>query len=42
MNLLAADGVRPVSGDVVAMMHERLTPIVMDDAYRASHGAANP
>lgn len=44
MNLLAADGVRPVSGDVVAVMHGKATPIVMDDAaYRTRHsGAANP
>ena len=44
MNLLSADGVRPVVGDVVAIMHGKATPIVMDDAaYRArSNGAANP
>ena len=44
MNLLAADGVRPVRGDVVAVMHGKATPIVMDDtAYRARNsGAANP
>ena len=36
MNLLAADGIRPVRGDVVAVMHGKATPIVMDDtAYRA-------
>ena len=44
MNLLAADGVRPVSGGVVAVMHGKATSIVMDaSAYRARHnGAANP
>ena len=44
MNLLAADGIRPVAGDVVAVMHGKATPIVMDDtAYRArNNGAANP
>lgn len=44
MNLLAADGIRPVAGDVVALMHGKATPIVMDDsAYRArNNGAANP
>jgi intracellular sulfur oxidation DsrE/DsrF family protein len=44
MNLLAADGVRPVRGDVVAVMHGKATQIVMDDsAYRArNNGAANP
>ena len=44
MNLLAADGVRPVFGDVVTVMHGKATPIVMDDAaYRTRHnGAANP
>lgn len=44
INLLAADGVWPLPGDVVAVMHGKATPIVMDDAaYRADHnGAANP
>ena len=44
MNLLAADGVQPVPGDVVAVMHGKATPIVMDEAaYRArNNGAANP
>ncbi|MBC7378230.1 MAG: DsrE family protein [Burkholderiaceae bacterium] len=44
MNLLAADGVRPVRGDVVAVMHGKATMIVMDEAaYRArNNGAANP
>ena len=44
MNLLATDGIRPVRGDVVAVMHGKATPIVMDDtAYRArNNGAANP
>jgi len=44
MNLLAADGIRPVAGDVVAVMHGKATPIVMDDAaYRArNNGASNP
>ena len=44
MNLLAADGIRPIAGDVVAVMHGKATPIVMDDAaYRARNdGAANP
>lgn len=44
MNLLAADGVRPSAGDVVAVMHGKATPIVMEAAaYRArNNGAANP
>ena len=44
MNLLAADRIRPIAGDVVAVMHGKATPIVMDDtAYRArNNGAANP
>ena len=44
MNLLAADGIRPVRGDVVAVMHGKATPIVMDNnAYRThNNGAANP
>ena len=44
MNLLAADGVQPVPGDVVAVIHGKATPIVMDEAaYRArNNGAANP
>ena len=44
MNLLAADGIRPVAGDVVAVMHGKATPIVMNDAaYRArNNGASNP
>lgn len=44
MNLLAADSIRPIAGDVVAVMHGKATPIVMDDAaYRArNNGAANP
>lgn len=44
MNLLAADGVRPIAGDVVAVMHGKATPIVMDAAaYRARYnGSANP
>jgi intracellular sulfur oxidation DsrE/DsrF family protein len=44
MNLLASDGIRPVRGDVVAVMHGKATPIVMDNAaYRASNNAAaNP
>jgi intracellular sulfur oxidation DsrE/DsrF family protein len=44
MNLLAADGVRPIAGDVVAVMHGKATPIVMSaDAYSArNNGLANP
>jgi intracellular sulfur oxidation DsrE/DsrF family protein len=44
MNPLASDGIRPVRGDVVAVMHGKATPIVMDNAaYRASNNAAaNP
>jgi len=44
MNLLAADGVWPIAGDVVAVMHGKATPIVIDAAaYRArNNGAANP
>ena len=44
MNLLAADGVQPVPGDVVAVIHGKATPIVMDEAaYRTrNNGIANP
>ena len=44
INLLAADGVRPLPGDVVAVVYGKATPIVVDDAvYRVGHnGAANP
>ncbi|MEP6558442.1 MAG: DsrE family protein [Burkholderiales bacterium] len=44
MNLLAADGVRPKSGDVVAVVHGGATPIVMSDAaFKArSAGSENP
>jgi hypothetical protein len=42
MNLLAADGVRPVSGDVVAVMHDSGLDRDGRRHYRASHnGAAN-
>lgn len=44
MNLLAAGGVRPLAGDVVAVMHGKATLVVMDaDAYRArNNGTMNP
>jgi intracellular sulfur oxidation DsrE/DsrF family protein len=43
LNLLAADGVRPRRGDVVAIVHGAATPLVMsNEAYRAKHGAPNP
>ena len=43
LNLLAADGVRPKRGNVVAIVHGPATPLVMsDDAYRAKFGTANP
>lgn len=43
LNLLAADGVRPKRGNIVAIVHGPATPLVMsDDAYRARFGTANP
>ena len=43
LNLLAADGVRPKRGNVVAIVHGPATPLVMsDDAYRAKFGTDNP
>lgn len=44
MNLLAADGIQPMAGDVVAVIYGKATPIVMNtDAYGArNNGAANP
>ncbi len=44
MNLLAEDGVRPQSGDVVAVIHGEATPIVVSDAAwnTRGDGAANP
>lgn len=43
LNLLAADGVRPRRGEVVAIVHGPATPLVMsDEAYRAKYGVPNP
>lgn len=44
LNLLGADGVRPVRGDVVVIVHGPATPIVAEDpAYATKTGAAaNP
>ncbi len=44
MNLLAADGVRPRQGDVVAVLHGKATPVVMSAAaYKArGDGGENP
>lgn len=43
LNLLAADGVRPRQGDVVAIVHGPATPLVMSDAaYRSKHRVSNP
>lgn len=43
LNLLAADGVQPRRGDIVAIVHGTATPLVMtNDAYRSKFGTANP
>ncbi|TFI59865.1 hypothetical protein E2493_02490 [Sphingomonas parva] len=43
LNLLAADGVRPRRGDLVAIVHGPATPLTMsDEAYRARFGTPNP
>ena len=44
LNLLAADGVKPEAGDVVAIVHGSATTLVLSDkAYRDRHGGtANP
>ena len=41
MNLLAADGVRPKQGDVVAVVHGAATPIVMSDPAFKAHGSGS-
>lgn len=43
VNLLGADGVRPVRGDLVAIVHGGATRLIMTDkAHRARFGVANP
>lgn len=43
INLLGAEGVVPVRGDLVAIVHGQATALVMDNAsYRARFGVANP
>ena len=43
LNLLGGDGVRVRPGDVVAIVHDKATPLVLNDAaYRAKFGMANP
>ncbi|MBB2160349.1 DsrE family protein [Gluconacetobacter sacchari] len=43
MNLLAADGIHPAIGDVVAMVYGPATPSVLSDAaYRVRFGRDNP
>lgn len=43
INLLGAEGVRPMRGDLVAIVHGAATPLVMgDEAHRAKFGVANP
>lgn len=44
MNLLAADGVRPQPGDVVAVIHGKATPVVLSPAASRARGdaVANP
>lgn len=41
VNLLAADGVRPQPGDVVAVVHGAATPIVLSDPAFHAHGAGS-
>lgn len=43
VNLLGADGVRPIRGDLVAIVQGGATPLIMTDkAHRARFGVANP
>lgn len=40
VNLLAIDGVKPLPGDVVAIVHGAATPVVLDDAAYARRAGA--
>ncbi len=43
INLLGGDGIRPMRGDVVAIVHGAATPLIMsDEAHRAKFGMTNP
>jgi intracellular sulfur oxidation DsrE/DsrF family protein len=43
INLLAAGGVRPRKGDVLAVVHGPATELVLnDDAFRRKYGTSNP
>ena len=43
VNLLGADGIRPMRGDLVGIVHGAATPLVMtDEAHRAKFGFTNP